>query len=229
MDKELNTLAKKQPQIGKASLVLAAAIFAFAAMPASAQDSGAAPAAPEAPVPIQSWVKTCDTNKKTNQELCLIQEEIRADAGPLIVSVALRELTGEKKRSALVTVPLAMSLKANLKLQVDNATPISLLYAICDTHNCFGVGDIDDSFISSMKSGKQLVLTTFDRQGKPVVFSMPLAGFGTVIAGKGLTPADFQKFQQTRFKEMKAKADQAREALLKGEQQSNPANPAPAQ
>ena len=231
MDKELSTLAKKQPRTRRASLVLAAVIFAFAATPALAQDAGAAPAAAEAkgPVPLQSWVKTCDTNKKTNQELCILQEDIRADSGTLIVSVALRQLTGDKKASVLVTVPLAMSLKPGLKLQVDNTTPISLVYAICDTHNCFGVGDIDDGFMSSMKGGKQLVLTTFNQQGKPVVFSMPLAGFGTVVSGKGLSPADYQKFQQARFNELKAKADQAREALLKGEQQGNPGNPAPAQ
>ena len=231
MDKELSTLAKKQPRTGKASLVLAAAIFAFVAMPALAQDSGAAPAAADTngPVPLQSWVKTCDTNKKTNQELCILQEDIRADSGNLIVSVALRQITGEKKTSAFVTVPLAMSLKPGLKLQVDKATPISLVYAICDVHNCFGIGDIDDGFMSSMKGGKQLVLTTFNQQGKPVVFSMPLTGFGTVVAGKGLSPTDFQKFEQTRFNELKAKADQAREALLKGEQQGNPGNPAPAQ
>jgi len=226
MDKQLNTLAKMPPCRARGRFVLAAAILAWTVMPAAAQQSAAPAAAPAegaAPVPMQSWVKTCDTGKTTKQELCLIGEEIRADSGTFIASIALRQITGEKKTSLLATVPLGMSLKPGLKLQVDNANPISLVYGICDVHSCFGLGDIDESFVASMKSGKQLVLTTFSQAGKPVVFAMPLTGFGTVLAGKGLTPTEFQKFQQARASAFKARADQAREALLKGEQQDNPA------
>jgi invasion protein IalB len=227
MDRELNTPARKSPRTGHGSFILAAAISAMMVFPVAAQQSDAPAAAPAqgaaaAAVPMQSWVKTCDTNKKTNQELCILSEEIRADSGTFIASISLRQITGEKKTSLLATVPLGMSIKPGLKLQVDNANPISLVYGICDVHSCFGVGEVDDSFITSMKGGKQLVLTTFSQQGKPVVFSMPLAGFGTVVAGKGLSPTDFQKFMQTRANEFRTRADQARQALLKGERQDNP-------
>jgi len=231
MDRQLNTRAKKPPRTGLGCFVLTAAVLAMTVIPAAAQQPGAPAAAPAegaapAPVPLQSWVKTCDTNKKTNQELCIIGEEIRADSGTFIASIALRQITGEKKSSLLATVPLGMSLKPGLKLQVDNANPVSLVYGICDVHSCFGVGELDDSFVASMKGGKQLVLTTFSQQGKPVVFSMPLSGFGTVLAGKGLSPTDFQKFMQARANELRQRADQARQALLKGERQENPDNPA---
>jgi invasion protein IalB len=180
-------------------------------------------------VPLQSWVKTCDTNKSTKQELCLIAEDIRADSGTFIASITLRQLSSEKKTSVLAQVPLGMSLKPGLKLQVDNAAPLSLLYGICDVHNCYGLADLEDSFIASMKGGKQLVLTTYSQQGKPVVFTLPLTTFGAALGSKGLDPAAYQKFQQARAAAFRVKADQARQALLKGEQQGTPDNPAPAQ
>jgi len=232
MDRELNTPARKSPRTGHGSFVLAAAISAMMVFPAAAQQPDAPAAAPAkgaaAPVPMQSWVKTCDTNKKTNQELCLIGEDVRSDSGQLIASILLRQITGEKKTSLLATVPMGMLLKPGLKLQVDNAAPISLVYGICSARTCLGMGEIDDSFISSMKAGKQLVLTTYNQQGQ-VVFSLPLGSFATAISGKGLSPTDFQKLLETRDKEFRAKADAARDALVKGERQENTNNPAAGQ
>jgi len=218
-------------------LPLAATILGIAVIPTAAQSAGAQPAAPApapaasaAPTPAQSWIKTCNNDKVLKKEVCVVTEEIRADSGTFIASMALRQITGDKKLALLATVPLGMLLKPGLKVQVDGATPVSLLYGICDIHACYGLGDVDDSFVDSMKGGKALTLTTFSQQAKPVNFSLPLASFAGAFAGKGLDPAAFQKLQETRVNQLKAKADQARDALVKQQQQQQPSgSPAPAQ
>jgi invasion protein IalB len=199
------------------------------AQPAGPQPAAAAPAASAAPVPVQSWIKTCATDKALKKDLCVVTEEIRADSGTLIVSVALRQVVGDKKFTFLATVPLGMLLKPGLKVQVDGAAPVSLVYGICDVHACYGLGDVDDAFVSSMKGGKALALTTYSQQAKAVNFSLPLASFAGALASKGLDPAAFQKLQEARVNQLKAKADVAREALVKQQQQQTPGSPAPAQ
>jgi invasion protein IalB len=237
MDNQPKIFAMNTRRTLERLLPLAAAIMALTVIPAAAQQADAKPAAaaPAAPAggaavaPMQSWVKTCDTNKVSKQELCIVTQDIRADSGLFIASITLRQITGDKKFSLLATVPLGMLLKPGLKMQVDSAAPVSLVYGICDGHSCYGVGDIDESFIASMKGGKTLVLTTYSQDAKPVVFSMPLAGFATALASKGLDPAAFQKFQDARAGEYKAKADQARQALIQQQREQSSGNPAPAQ
>jgi hypothetical protein len=79
-----------------------------------------------------------------------------------------------------------------------------------------------------MKTGKTIVLTVFNQQGKPVTFSLPLAGFGNAFAGKALDADAFKKLQQARVEEFKARADAAREAMVKAQREQQGATP-PAQ
>ena len=234
MENQLKNLAMNRRRQYRPIMPLVTAILVLTALPAAAQQAAqpaaapaAAPAAPAAPGALPSWVKTCDTDKASKKELCIVTQEIRADAGTFIASMTLRRITGDKKYSLLATVPMGMLLKPGLKAQIDNGAPVSLLYGMCDTHVCYGLGDVDDAFVETMKGGKNLVVTTYSQQAKPVTFSMTLSGFAGVLAGKGIDPETFKKLQRARADQFKAKADQAREALVKQqEQQSGQAAPA---
>jgi invasion protein IalB len=233
MENQPKTFALNTRRTCRRLVCLTAAILALSVIPAAAQKAGApaaaaaAPAAGAAPAAAaagpasiaSTWVKTCDTDKASKKELCIIEQEIRTDSGFFIASIGLRQVTGDKKISLMATVPLGMLLKPGLKAQVDGGTPISLVYGICDSHNCYGLADLDDSFVDSMKAGKAVLLTTFNQQAKGVNFTLPLAGFADALAGKGMDPVAFQKYQQQRASELKAKAGQARDALVKEQQQ----------
>jgi invasion protein IalB len=223
-------------------LPFAATILGLTVIPTAAQSAGAQPAAAApapgpapagsaapAPVPVQSWVKACNNDKVLKKEVCVLTEEIRTDSGTLIASLALRQITGDKKLTLLATVPLGMLLKPGLKLQVDAATPASLLYGVCDVHACYAFGDVDDTFVDSLKGGKAATLTTYSQQAKAVNFSLPLGSFAGAFDGKGLDPAAFQKLQEARVNQLKAKAGQARDALVKQQEQQITGSPAPAQ
>jgi invasion protein IalB len=217
-------------------LPLAATFLALTLLPAAAQQASgqadgatAAPAAPPGPIP--NWIKTCDTDKASKKEICVITQELRTDSGTFIASASIRRIAGDKKYSMLVSVPNGMLIKPGLKAQVDAGDPISLIYVVCEARNCLGIADLDDAFVDSMKSGKAMILTVYNQQAKTVTFSMTLAGFGGALAGKGLDAEGFKKLQEARVAAFKLKADEARDAMVKAQQQQQGggAAPAPAQ
>jgi invasion protein IalB len=211
-------------------LIPVVALLALTAIPAAAQQAAApAAAAPEAgATTLPIWVKTCDVDKATKKEICLITQELRADSGTFIASAAIVRVTGDKKYSLRVTVPNGLILKPGVKAQIDTGTSVSLIYLICELHACLAGADIDDTFIESMKTGKTFGLTGYNQQAKPVNFAMPLSGFAGALAGKALDPEGFKKLQDARIEAFKAKAEQARDAMLKA-QRDQAGGAAPAQ
>jgi hypothetical protein len=97
---------------------------------------------------------------------------------------------------------------------------VSLAYGICDTRACYGVGDAGNKLLAHMRNGKELILTTYNRQGKAVAFKLPLAGLDAALAGKGLTQLEFEELQRARANALKARGDLAREALLREQRKS---------
>ena len=68
-----------------------------------------------------------------------------------------------------------------------------------------------------MKTGKTIVLVVYSQQAKAVNFSIPLSGFAGALAGKGLDAEGFKKLQEARAAELKARAEKARDAMVKAQ------------
>ena len=175
-------------------LALMTAVPAAAQQAASEPAAAAAPAVPPAALP--SWTKTCDTDKASKKEVCIVTQELRADSGTFIASVALRRITGDKKYSLLATVPNGMLIKPGVKAQVDGNDAVTMVYFVCELRSCLAVGDVADAVVESLKTGKTLVLTTYSQQAKAVSFSLALSGFADALAAKGLDAEGFKKLQE---------------------------------
>src|SRR4051812_29406482 len=89
----LRKLARLVP-VAAAILVVTTAL-PVAAQQAASEPAAAAPATPPAAIP--TWIKTCDTDKVSKKELCIVTQELRADSGTFIASAAVRRITGDKK------------------------------------------------------------------------------------------------------------------------------------
>src|SRR5262245_21091811 len=76
-------------------------VLALAGGPAIAQQAAAQPAAAPSANALPSWIKTCDIEKTTKKEICIVTQEIRADSGTFIASATLRRVSGDKKYSLL--------------------------------------------------------------------------------------------------------------------------------
>ena len=151
------------------------------------------PAAPESP-----WAKLCNTDPASGKELCLTIQEIRADTGQFIASATIRTIAGDAKKSLITAVPPGMLLQPGLRVQIDDGAQQEMKYGICFPNACYGELEINDEFITSLKGGGKLTLTTLNQQAKPVNFPMTLAGFTKAYDGSGLDTAA----QQARESEL---------------------------
>jgi invasion protein IalB len=191
-------------------------------------DAGGAPAAAAPAGGQAAWVKLCNTDPATKKELCLVIQELRAETGQFIASATLRQITGDTKISFIAAVPPGMLIQPGLRAQVDQGKQYPVKYGICYPNACYGEMEVDADFIASMKTGKQIILTTLNQQAKGVSFPMTLAGFTKAFEGKGLDASAQQARADDLNKALQARAEQARQKLI--EQQKKEAGaPAPAQ
>jgi invasion protein IalB len=186
-----------------------------------AQPVAAAPGSPPpetAPGGQPAWVKLCNTDPASKKELCLTLQELRAETGQFIASATLRQVTGDDKVSFIAAVPPGMLIQPGLRVQIDTGKQYPVKYGICYPNACYGELDVDSDFVTALRKGKQLVLTTLNQQAKGVAFPMTLSGFGKAFDGKGLDAAGQAQRQDDLNKALQARAEQARKKLIEQQQ-----------
>jgi len=204
-------------------LVTLALAGAFLAAP-SVEAQEAAPAAPappaaapaEAGIPQPDWVKLCSENPQTKQNVCVVTRERRAATGQLLAAVSIREAADKK---ILVTaVPPGMLLRPGLQVQIDGSKPTRSAYTICFPNLCFAEAEINADFVTAMKKGTQLIVTTLNQQAKPINFDVSLAGFTASYDGAAIDPKKLQEEQVKLQEELRKKAEEARRKLIEKQQ-----------
>jgi invasion protein IalB len=199
----------------KASFALrfgAVAALAIAAMsvPAAAQDTAA---------PSESlWNKICATDPATSKEMCVVNQEIKAETGQFIASAAIRQVTGEEKISLVVAVPPGLMIQPGIRVQVDQSKPYELKYGICFTNACYAELEINPKIVKAMKGGSKLIITAVTPQAKAASFPMSLVGFTKAYDGEGIAAGDAKARQDELDKALKARAEEARKKLIEQQQ-----------
>ncbi|SON55904.1 Invasion protein B, involved in pathogenesis [Hartmannibacter diazotrophicus] len=196
------------------------------ALPAFAQDA-AAPASDNAtPGDVtNSWIKVCGEDKASKKVICFIQRELRTETGQFLATAGVREVKDEGRKILLMQVPPGMLIQPGLRVQIDKNKQDAAKYTICFPNACFAELAIDDAFITSMKKGNSLVLTTLNQQGKGVSFPLSLSGFTAAYDGDPLDTAALQEQQKKLQDELQRKAKEAQQKLIDAQKQANePAN-----
>jgi len=189
---------------GLASCAVAAVAMAASLGPVSAQSEEQ-----ESP-----WVKVCNVDPKVNKEICLITQELRTNTGQFLSSVAVREIEGEARKTLLIAVPTGMLIQPGLRIQVDAGKQSQAKYGICFPNACYSELVVDDGFITSMKKGGKLILTTLNQQAKAIPMELTLIGFTKVYDGEPMDVAEMQKRQEQLQDELQRRADEARQKLI---------------
>ncbi|HET7714480.1 MAG TPA: invasion associated locus B family protein [Bauldia sp.] len=203
---------------------LALAFLAIGApIAASAQEAEAPAAAPPAG-PESPWAKLCNADPATGKELCLTIQEIRADTGQFIASATVRTIEGEAKKSLITAVPPGMLIQPGLRVQIDDGQQYEMKYGICFPNACYGELEINDEFITALKGGGRLTVTTLNQQAKPVNFPMTLSGFTKAYDGAGLDQAAQQERQNELADALARRAESARQKLIEQQQKESGAN-----
>ncbi len=182
-------------------------------------DKGAAQGEPQQAVAIPSpWTKICNKDPNAgNKEICLTAQDIRAETGQFLASVAVREVEGDPKKQFIVAVPPGMQLQPGMRVVIDQNQPMPARYTICFPNACYGDMDIDAAFVGTMKKGQALTVQTINQVGRTVNFTLVLKDFAKSYDGPPVDPKVLEAQRQKLQDELQKKAEEARSKLLEGQ------------
>lgn len=200
-----------------------ASLLTLGTLPALAQDA-AAPAAPAGgqqanQVEQPDWEKVC--GEVNDQQECHISRRRVAATGQAIAQFMIIER--QDKKLVQIAVPPVALIQPGVQVKIDDAQPTGVKYVVCTPGECLALGEITPDFIASLKRGNNMMVSMLNPQGKAVNFEISLSGFTSVYDGPGIDPAEAEARQQRLEDELKKKADEARQQLLKLQQEQQPA------
>jgi len=229
----------------------APAAKAPAAAPAApaAKDAAAAPAGSKS-----AWVKLCEKaqipskdkdGKDVAQEknICLTHHErLDGNTGMVLVSAAVRQVSGQDKQALMVMVPLGMLLqpgmRANIypkdqwdlvqkneKVDESKLKGIQLAYTLCHPAGCTAETEATTDLLNTMKTSGGLLVFAINAAGAPVVFPVPLAGFDASYAGP---PIDTKQYSEARKSLMQQIAQRQQQLIEEQKKGAPPQGAAPA-
>ncbi|MBX9618929.1 MAG: invasion associated locus B family protein [Hyphomicrobiales bacterium] len=178
------------------------------------------------------WVKVCQKiDGASDKEGCVVSQEVRADNGAFLASIALQEVVGEPRRQLILAVPLGMALQAGLLVRVDQERAVPAKFGTCLQNGCFAGIDVGSDLLAAMNKGQNLLVTVRNAQGIALDLTVPLANFVKVHQGPATDLKVVEEQQRQLEKELEKRALEARQKLLEQQGQANPAPgaaPAPA-
>jgi len=201
------------------------------AAPAPAAPAPATPGAPAAPAaggaegglvqlkpePSQpDWVKVCGKDPQTNVEICYTTRDFVSDQGQPVLAVAMYDVKGKPEKISRFILPLGLLLAPGIKFNVDTGNAADGKFAICLPNGCFAEGQINETFIGSMKKGTTLNVKFKNQVGNEVTFQVPLAGFGKAFDGAPLDPKVLEEQQKKLQEELQKRSDELRSKLQSG-------------
>lgn len=222
--------------------------------PAAAPKAGAAPAkdAKGGPPP-SAWVKLCEKatainkqkdgkEEKKDVDICLTHHErLDGNTGMVLVSAAVRQVTGQDKQALMVMVPLGMLLQPgmraaiypkaewelvqkNEKVDESKLKGLQLAYTLCHPAGCTAETEATPELLNAMKSSAGMLVFAINATGAPVAFPIPLSGFDASYAGP---PIDTKQYSEARKSLMQQIAQRQHQLMeeQKKQQEGQGANP----
>lgn len=164
------------------------------------------------------WTKICNKDPQAgNKEICLTAQDIRAETGQFLASVAVREVEGDPKKQFIIAVPPGMQLQPGMRVVIDQNQPMPARYSICFPNACYGDMDVDKGFVDTMKKGQALTVQTINQVGRTVNFTLVLKDFAKSYDGPPTDPKVLEAQRQKLQDELQKKAEEARAKLLEGQ------------
>ncbi len=187
--------------------VLALSVGAVSAPAVSqAQEAAAAGAAP------LGWFKTC--SKQEDNDICAVQNIVRANSGQMITAVGLITISGKVNRKMLqVSVPSARLIPPGITMQIDGGKGQKLDYAVCLPDRCTAEIALTDAMIASLKKGNEVVFTSMNFRRAPNPIKITLEGFTGAFDGEAMSESKLAESQRSLEEGMQKKAEEARKKL----------------
>ena len=201
--------------------VVAAIAIAVAplASPASAQ------------IATGAWTKVCGPDPADptgRREACSVVYQIVSDNGQFIAQASLNQVAGAPEILMSVWVRTGVFVNPGVGVRVDQAQPAGIPFVLCDPNICIAETNVDAAFITSLKRGGKLTISTFVPDAtaggaRQLDFEMTLVGFTATYDGPGLNGAEAQALQDRILRDLQDRADAARQRLIDQQRAAAPA------
>jgi invasion protein IalB len=154
--------------------------------PAPARSEKAAPQAAEASAAqsakFKEWDLQCAQVTKDQKRCQIVGNVLSGDGRQVILVMALATAADGKAMATQIAVPLGISLKAGVKIDVSGAYTTTMAASRCTSQGCLAEGNVEPALIEAMKTRPAATITVATPDGKAIPIKLPLDGFGDAYA-----------------------------------------------
>jgi invasion protein IalB len=140
------------------------------------------------------WTRYCakglteQSSEIGTKEVCFTASDSHLTSGQKLVIVLLIEPEGSDAKLLRVTLPLGVALVPGARIVIDEKDAITAPFVVCLSKNgCMADYKADSDLIEKLKNGRSLAIQAFEK-GRPVSFTLPLAGFAKAYDGPASDP-----------------------------------------
>jgi invasion protein IalB len=150
------------------------------------------------PRPVQlissPWTRYCSKNPTEQsseirtKEVCFTASDGHLTSGQKLVIALLIEPEGGDTKLLRITLPLGVALVPGARIVIDEKDAMTAPYVVCLPQNgCMVDYKADGDLIEKLKNGRSLAIQAFEK-GRPINFTLPLAGFAKAYEGPASEP-----------------------------------------
>lgn len=127
---------------------------------------------------FKDWTARCEQAPGTSLPRCFIfQNLVLKESGQRLVHMAVGYLAANGQASAVITMPLGISLPPGATISVDHAPPQRIVIERCDTNGCVGTAALSDQMVAALKRGREARISFHDASRRRIAVPVSLLGF----------------------------------------------------
>jgi len=159
------------------------------------------------------WTRYCakglteQSSEIRTKEVCFTASDGHLTSGEKLVIALLIEPEGSDAKLLRVTLPLGVALVPGARIVVDEKEAMTAPFVVCLPKNgCMADYKADTDFIEKLKKGQSLAIQAFEK-GKPISFTLPLAGFAKAYDGPATDPTGLNQRQEDLANELQSRSE----------------------
>lgn len=152
---------------------------ALAATPAVAQDT-AQTADGQGPAVPPLWLISCSNQANPAILTCEFSQSIvmtQGNQNQRVATVSFVKDVGQPQMTAVLTLPLGLSLPAGASVSVDGSVVAEAEFTSCGGQACQARVPVDMPWLGAMRGGTEMIVTTQSMDRQPVQFGFQLKDF----------------------------------------------------
>lgn len=131
----------------------------------------------------KDWAVQCKKTSQGTLESCfMFQRILLKDSEESLLRMTVDKPDDLAEPRAVFTIPLGTYVTPGIKINIDGNEPLDLEIEYCDTKGCYAGILLEQSLLSSLKRGRQVIVSFQHRSRQTIKLPISLMGFGTGFA-----------------------------------------------